>query len=73
MIELHRLNGSAFFLNHRQIELIESNPDTLITLHNDRKYIVKEKPIEISKKIIQFESQIYRDLIHHSNEAAKEG
>jgi flagellar protein FlbD len=68
MIELHRLNGQSFYLNHRQIELVESNPDTVITLHNDRRYIVLEKPNEISQKIIEFESKIFRGLLRISTE-----
>mgnify|MGYP005850301135 CR=1 FL=1 len=73
MIELHRLSGQAFFLNHRQIELIEANPDTVITLHNDRRYIVLEKPNEISQKIIDFEGKIFRDLLRRSAEEKTEG
>lgn len=67
------MNGQAFFLNHRQIELVESNPDTVITLHNDRRYIVLEKPNEISQKIIDFESKIFRDLLRRSAEEKTEG
>jgi len=66
MIELHRLNGQPFFLNHRQIEIIESNPDTMITLHNERRYIVKETPDEIAEKILVFEGKIFRDLLSQS-------
>ncbi len=73
MIELHRLNGQPFFLNHRQIEIVECNPDTVVTLHNDRRYIVLEKPGEISEKIINFESKIFRDLLRRSAEEKTEG
>ncbi|MEQ9365483.1 MAG: flagellar FlbD family protein, partial [Leptospirales bacterium] len=44
MIALHRLKGEEFLLNHRLIETIERSPDTLITLTNERKYLVREKP-----------------------------
>lgn len=73
MIELHRLNGQPFFLNHRQIEVVEANPDTVITLHNDHRYIVLEKPNEISQKIIDFEGKIFRDILRRSAEEKKEG
>lgn len=39
---LERLNGTVFFLNHKLIELIEETPDTIITLTNGHKYIVKD-------------------------------
>jgi len=51
MITLHKLNGESFLLNATHIETIESKPDTVITLTNDRKYIVKETPEEVLVKI----------------------
>lgn len=59
MIELHRLNGTPFQLNHRHIETVEALPDTVITLTNDRKYIVREKPDEIQEKILAFNRKIF--------------
>ena len=47
MIELTRLNDSKFSLNHRHIETVEALPDTVITLINEKKYIVKETPEQI--------------------------
>ncbi len=51
MITLHRLNNEPFVLNSYHIETIESKPDTVITLTNDRKYLVIEKPDEVAEKI----------------------
>ena len=51
MITLHKLNDETFILNAYHIETIESKPDTLITLTNDRKYIVKEAPAEVIEKV----------------------
>ncbi len=47
MIRVHRLNGEEFVLNAHHIETMEEKPDTVITLTNDRKYIVKESIEEI--------------------------
>ena len=58
MIILHRINGDEFALNSRHIETMEECPDTVLTLTNERKYIVKEKVDEIIKKIVQFEKNI---------------
>ena len=52
MITLHKLNGESFILNSHHIEIIESKPDTVITLTNDRKYIVKEGADEVIEKIM---------------------
>lgn len=47
MIKLHKLNGDEFILNSSHIEIIETKPDTVITLTNDRKYLVKESVADI--------------------------
>ncbi len=54
MIMLHRLNGEEFFLNHHHIEILEQKPDTVITLTNEKKYLVKESADEIIKKIAEY-------------------
>ena len=54
MIKLHRLNGEEFILNPNHIELIEERPDTVITLTNDRKYVVKERAEEVIDLVIEF-------------------
>jgi len=61
MIELHRLkNKESFWLNHRHIEIVESLPDTVITLTNEKKYIVKETPEEIQNAILAYHKKIFR-------------
>lgn len=54
MIELTRLNGKAISLNALYIETVEAFPDTTITLTTGRKYIVKESPKEVRKKVSDF-------------------
>ncbi len=63
MIKLHRLNKKEFYLNHRHIETIESNPDTTIHLINGQSIIVLESPEEIQNLIIEFEKKIFNDKI----------
>ena len=58
MIKLHKLRGENFWLNHRQIETIESTPDTVICLSNEHRFLVKESPQEICKYILEFERQV---------------
>lgn len=59
MIELTRLNGKPFSLNALYIELIESFPDTTITLTNGRKYIVLESEEEVRKRVARFYKNIH--------------
>ena len=60
MIVLHRLNGSEFMLNDQHIEIIEETPDSVITLTNERKYIVKETAQEIIDKILAYQQNIHK-------------
>ena len=60
MIPLHRINNSEFWLNHRHIETVQANPDTVITLTNDRKYVVKETPEQIADLITEYHGKIFK-------------
>jgi len=50
MIELTRLNGEAFVLNAELIETIAASPDTVITLVNGHRYVVKESVNTVTEK-----------------------
>lgn len=60
MIHLHKMNGDVFVLNSNHIETIEERPDTVITLTNDRKYLVKESAEEVVLKITKYR----RSIVH---------
>jgi|HubBroStandDraft_6_1064221.scaffolds.fasta_scaffold3838015_1 flagellar protein FlbD len=51
MITVTRLNHSSMVLNSDLIEHIESSPDTVITLTNDRKLTVQETSDEIVEMV----------------------
>jgi flagellar protein FlbD len=57
-----RLNGESFAINENLIETIEERPDTVITLTNGNKYIVKEKIVDIIQKIKEFKEDILKKL-----------
>ena len=42
MIKLTRLNGTQYWINPHQIELIECNPDVTLNMLSGKHYIVKE-------------------------------
>ncbi len=42
MLQLTRLNGPAFALNPDLIERAEATPDTVVTLVNGSKYVIRE-------------------------------
>jgi flagellar protein FlbD len=59
LITVHRLNNSEFIINANQIEIIEATPDTVITLVNERKLIVKETAMEIRDMVIDYHRQVF--------------
>jgi flagellar protein FlbD len=54
MIRVHRMNGEELMLNEHHIEIMEEKPNTVVTLTNDRKYILKETIEEILGLIRDF-------------------
>jgi len=54
MIELTRLKGGKFALNDEHIETMEETPDTVLTLMNGHRYIVRESMREVISLIEAF-------------------
>ena len=54
MIKLTKLKGEKFALNDDQIETMEETPDTVITLLNGHRYLVKENMREVISRIEAF-------------------
>jgi len=57
VIEVSRLNGSVFVLNADLIETVEANPDTVVTLLNGHRYVVKETPGEIMERAAAYRAK----------------
>ncbi len=55
MIELNRLDNTKIILNSDQIESIEQTPDTVITLSNGKKIVVRDNASAVLKKIIEYD------------------
>jgi flagellar protein FlbD len=62
MIAVSRLNDEQILVNPHLIETIEETPDTVITLTNGKKFIVKEPAAEVVKRIVH-----YRQTINDKN------
>ena len=54
MIKLTRLNGQGFVLNAELIRYVEQRPDTIITMLNNEKVIVKEAMDEVVSRAIEY-------------------
>lgn len=59
MILLTGLNDKEFVINCDQIEKIEEVPETVITLVNGNKYLVRESVDEIIDLTIKYRRKIY--------------
>jgi flagellar protein FlbD len=58
MIRLTRLNDVPFYLNCDLIEFLEETPDTVITLSNGGKLLVKEPAETVVERIVAYRRRI---------------
>ncbi|WP_336250257.1 flagellar FlbD family protein [Stomatohabitans albus] len=58
MIELTRLNGTTFYLNEDLIQVVEETPDTLISLIDGQRLVVRESARDITRLIIRFRAAV---------------
>ncbi|MDI6716443.1 MAG: flagellar FlbD family protein [Actinomycetota bacterium] len=75
MIKLTRLDGSEFVVNANLIEVVEANPDTVVSLITSKKFLVKETPEQITEQVIKHYKKtggprliVYTDHSHQSEE-----
>jgi uncharacterized protein YlzI (FlbEa/FlbD family) len=62
MIQLTRLNGQPLVVNSDLIKLIENAPDTVISLVNGEKIVVRETGEQILERIVQFRRRVLDGL-----------
>jgi len=58
MIQLTRLNNTPLMVNSDLIKFVEQSPDTVITLLNNEKILVREDAATVLKRIVQFRQTI---------------
>jgi len=58
MIKVEKTNGEEITLNSDLIEQIQETPDTVITLTNCKKILVKESAEQIIEKVIAYRRKI---------------
>ncbi|MGE0616372.1 MAG: flagellar FlbD family protein [Bacteriovoracia bacterium] len=64
MIKLTRLNGKSFILNCEWIKTVEATPDTLITLTNGEKFMVREPLADVIDAAVTFRRRLFLDEGH---------
>ena len=65
MIALTRLNGSSMMLNSDLIKTAEASPDTMLTLINGEKLIVREPLDEVMEKILSYRARLLATMARH--------
>ena len=58
MIQLTRLNGIPIVLNSDLIKTAEASPDTMLTLINGEKIIVRESCEEVTERIVGYRARL---------------
>ncbi len=54
MIVLTKLNNASIAVNADLIQYVEETPDTVITMTNNDKVVVRESMMEIIQKVVHF-------------------
>jgi flagellar protein FlbD len=62
MIHLTRLNSQPIAVNSDLIKFVESAHDTVLTLLNGEKVVVREQPEEVIQRIIEFRRSVLAGL-----------
>jgi flagellar protein FlbD len=70
VIRLTRLNSQQITVNSDLIKLVESNPDTVITLVSGDKILVSENANEVVARVIEFKRSVLAGLMTNSSDAA---
>lgn len=59
MIYLSRLSGEELVVNAELIELVESTPDTVVTLVTGKKIVVRESADEVVERVLAYRRAAY--------------
>jgi flagellar protein FlbD len=65
MIGLTRFNGTKFYINAEMIQTVEGTPDTVVTLTNNVKVLVKERPETVVEKIISYQRLVHNPQLNY--------
>jgi flagellar protein FlbD len=67
MIQLTRLNNSPLIVNSDLVKFVEQSPDTVITLVNGEKLLVREKADEVLSRIVEFRRSVLQGIVLFTN------
>ncbi len=62
MIKLTKFNGEEFFLNPEHIKTVEAGGDTIVTLINGEKFLVRESVEDINSLFLNYKKEVHGAL-----------
>lgn len=62
MVPLTRLTGMPFALNPDLIERVDETPDTVITLVDGTKYLVRESLVEVVEAVMDYRARLLAEV-----------
>ncbi len=71
MIELTRFDGSRFFVNAEYIEFVEATPDTVISLIDHKKLLVREPAPEVAERVMRYQAAVNANRPAHLTALAR--
>ncbi|MGA7293881.1 MAG: flagellar FlbD family protein [Terriglobales bacterium] len=68
MIQLTRLNNHPLVVNSDLIKFVEQAPDTVLTLVNGEKVVVRESAHDVLQRVIEFRRSVLHGIMfYHDN------
>ncbi len=64
MIEVTKINGTKLLINTSLIETVEETPDTVITLTDGKKIIVKESRYEVKSLVRSARQEYFKGILN---------
>lgn len=64
MIEVTKINGTKILVNTSLIETVEETPDTVITLTDGKKVIVKESRYEVKDLVKSARREYFKEILN---------
>jgi len=63
VIFITRTNGTKLYINPELIQTVEATPDTVLTLLDNKKLIVRETPQEIAERFIEYRRKVMAPFV----------
>lgn len=63
MIFITRTNGTKLYINPELIQTVESTPDTVVSMLDNKKLIVRDTPQEIAERFIEYRRKVMAPFV----------